>query len=146
MKKLRIIFIILSITWMVVVFLFSNEPSDESKNTSSFVTKIIANIIYGDNLPEKELTLKIQELDPIIRKLAHYTLYAIGGFLICSVISTYDISIKRNILISQGIGSIYAITDEIHQYFIPRKKCKDNRRTYRLSGSTYRHNISIDFT
>ena len=95
MKKLRTLFIILSITWMIVVFLFSNEPSDESKNTSSFVTKIIANIIYGDNLPEKELTLKIQELDPIIRKLAHYTLYAIGGFLICSVISTYDISIKE---------------------------------------------------
>ena len=69
MKKLRTIFIILSITWMVVVFLFSNEPSDESKNTSSFVTEIIANIIYGDNLPEKELTLKIQELDPIIRKI-----------------------------------------------------------------------------
>lgn len=123
MKKLRIIFIILSVIWMATVFLFSNEPSDESKNTSSFVTEIIANIIYGNNLPEEEMILKIQELDPIIRKLAHYTLYAIGGFLICSAISTYDFNIKRKTLISQGIGSIYAITDEIHQYFIPRKKC-----------------------
>ena len=120
MKKLRIIFIILTVLWMIGVFLFSNEPSDKSKNTSSFVTEIIANIIYGDNLSTEELEDKIQELDPIIRKLAHYTLYTAGGIFICFTINTYELDIKKKIFISQAIGTFYAITDDVHQYFIPR--------------------------
>lgn len=120
MKKTRVIFIILSIIWMITVFCFSHQPSDESTRTSSFVTRKIASIIYGDTLNEEELNLKIEELDPSVRKLAHYTLYLTGGILIAAAVFTYNIDTKKKIVITQSIGSIYSITDEIHQYFIPR--------------------------
>lgn len=75
MKKIKIILIILVLIWMSTIFYFSSQPGDESKTTSSTVTKTIAKIIYdetAENYLEKE-----QALDPIIRKLAHYTIYLI---------------------------------------------------------------------
>ncbi|MCI8519742.1 MAG: VanZ family protein [Clostridia bacterium] len=46
-----------------------------------------------------------------------------GGILIAGVLFTFDMDLRKKILISQIIGSIYAILDEFHQYFIPRQKC-----------------------
>ena len=145
MKKLRIIFIILTIIWMIVVFRFSHEPATKSSNTSASVIKGILNIVYGNSLSEEEIQIKIQELSPIIRKLAHFTLYTVGGIVIGIAVFTYNISLKKKILITQLIGSAYSITDELHQYFVPRKKLWDNRRVNRLIRSTYRNNITIDF-
>ena len=134
MKKTSIIFIILTIVWMIVVFCFSNQPSDTSKNTSLNTTKKIINIIYGNRLSEQEKGIKIEELDPIIRKLAHYTIYTIGGIIIYITLTTFEIQTKKKILITQAIGSIYAITDEIHQYFIPREKLSNERYYDRFSS------------
>lgn len=145
MKITRTIFTILSIIWMIAVFCFSNQPSDESKDTSSTVTQKIVHILYGDKFTEDELELKINELDPIIRKIAHYTLYAFGGILITIAIITYNLGTKKTIIVSQFIGTFYAITDEVHQYFVPRKKCENFRCVNRLSWSANSHNISIDF-
>ncbi len=146
MKKIRIVFIILTISWMIAVFGFSHQTADKSTSTSSYMTKVVASLIYGDNLTKSELELKIQELDPIIRKYAHYILYTAGGFVISTVIFTYDMANKKRTLISQITGSIYAVTDEIHQYFIPRKSMSAKRCTYRLSRSIYWDNITVDFT
>lgn len=120
MKKVRILFIILTLMWMIATYCFSNQPADTSKNTSSSVTQKIVDILYGNKLSKEEIKVKAEELDPLIRKLAHYTLYTLGGILISVAVVTYDLTTKKKIFITQGIGSIYAITDEIHQYFVPR--------------------------
>jgi len=122
MKRIRKIFIVLTIIWMIIVFCFSNEPATKSSDTSSNVIKIIINVVYGKDLSEEEVEIKIEELTPIVRKLAHYTLYLTGGLLIGIAVFTYEIDIKKKALITQLIGSIYSVTDEIHQYFIPRQK------------------------
>lgn len=82
MKKIRIIFIILTAVWMAVVFYFSNEPKTKTENTSSSVTEMIVKVIYGENLEDFEK--KVKEIDPIIRKVAHYTLYLIRRNFNCS--------------------------------------------------------------
>ena len=74
MKKLRIIFIILILFWMGTVFYFSNQPTKKTQKTSSNVTKVIVKIFYGETEKFEE---NVNKLDPIIRKLAHYTLYFI---------------------------------------------------------------------
>ena len=43
--------------------------------------------------------------------------------LIAGALFSFDMELSKKILISQAIGSIYAILDELHQYFVPRKKC-----------------------
>lgn len=127
MKKINILLVILTIVWMITIFLFSNQPADSSKNTSLNATRKIVGILYRDTLSEQEKEEKIEELDPIIRKLAHYTIYTIGGIIICLTLTTFEMQTKKKMLIAQAIGSIYAITDEIHQYFIPRKKLSNKR-------------------
>lgn len=80
MKYIRIILIIFIIIWMVVVFKFSHQQGGKSRGTSSSVTKKIVNIFYGEDEKAEE---KIRKLDPIIRKLAHFTVYLIRWNINC---------------------------------------------------------------
>ena len=58
-------------------------------------------------------------IEPIIRKLAHYTFYAIGGILIANCVYQFCSEEKRVIAISAIIGIVYAASDEIHQLMVP---------------------------
>lgn len=63
---------------------------------------------------------RIKKWQKITRKMAHYTLYTIGGFLIYSATIAYAKSekiTKKKVSITLAIGIIYAIFDEIHQFF-----------------------------
>lgn len=102
--------IFLVVFWMIIVFVLSAEPSQKSENTSGSFTKII----FSNNITDQ----RIKELSFIIRKSAHFTLYTLGGMCICiCVILNYKKS-NKGYLISFVIGSVYAITDEVHQLFV----------------------------
>ncbi len=104
MKKIiRNTFILLTIVWMIIIFIFSSQESDISKNTSSFVTRKVVKVIYGDILNEDEFYQKVQEWDYVVRKLAHYTMYLCGGVSISAAIYTYEIDKKKSVFIAQGI-------------------------------------------
>lgn len=110
MKKniLRIVLIILILCWMYMVFGFSNAGGEESTGLSTRIAKIfIKNEVY------------IEFAENIIRKLAHLTEYAIGGVLVYSLILTYKLKPKFQFLFSWMLVTVYAITDEVHQLFIP---------------------------
>ena len=62
---------------------------------------------------------QVQKLQLPIRKLAHFTIYAIGGILAIILLNQYNIPLIQKILYSQLIISIYAMLDEFHQSFIP---------------------------
>ena len=57
-------------------------------------------------------------LEPRIRKLAHFSIYTVVGFLLMTLCFTYKISINKKIIISLIIGFIYACSDELHQTFV----------------------------
>ncbi|MDO4282242.1 MAG: VanZ family protein [Clostridia bacterium] len=115
-KLLKYFSILIVIIWMGIVFQFSSESSLKSENTSNHFTKTI----LGENITDQ----RVEELSFMIRKTAHFTLYTIGGVCIClCVMLNYEG--KKNIyLIGFSIGSIYAITDEIHQLFVPGRACE----------------------
>lgn len=120
MKVKKAICIILVIIWMSAMFWFSNQQGTGSSSTSKKVSQIIVNIIdikkqYTD--VEKEEIINVVE--PIIRKLAHYTLYAIGGILIANCVYQFCSEEKRVIATSAIIGILYATSDEIHQLMVP---------------------------
>lgn len=113
MKNRKTITIILIISWMIIVFLFSDQPSIESSSTSGKVIEIIIKTL-NINISDEN----IQELQLPIRKLAHFTIYAIGGILILLHIDLYKMSEKKKLIISGLIGIAYAVTDEVHQLFV----------------------------
>lgn len=135
MKK--IVLIILLIIWMITVFLFSSQKGETSGNTSGKVIKAILNIFTKDVSEEK-----IQKLQIPIRKLAHFTIYALGGVLAIMLLNQYNIPVIQKIIYSQLIISIYAATDEFHQYFIPRKNGNYNRCINRFIRRIYNNNIN----
>ena len=126
MKSISIkhIFIIPVIIWMIVVFKYSNEPSDTSKIKSLNITKKIVEILLTNRITEEDKNELIKNTDKIVRKLAHYLLYLVGGIVIMIYLSQFKIQENRKILYSTIIGSIYACTDEVHQLFIPGRTGK----------------------
>lgn len=111
MKKinlLRIILILVIIAWMALVFGFSNNDA----KTSSGISKHIATIFF-------EGKDYIDFAENVIRKIAHLSEYALGGFLIYALLLTFNINNKLQFWGAWGITTVYAITDEIHQLFVP---------------------------
>lgn len=108
------------IIWMMVVFCFSNQPGENSSDISKGVTAKIVNILTTNtNLIDEDKIEIISKVDPIIRKMAHYTIYMVGGILIANYINaSYKLSSNKKVLLSILIGMCYAGTDEFHQTFI----------------------------
>lgn len=109
-KKLiviRVIIILLILGWMNLVFGFSAQNSAESSNLSLTIASWFSNDINTQ-----------QFLEPYIRKIAHFSEYAVGGMLFFSLFSTFNIKERKRILFACFLGIIYATTDEIHQLFV----------------------------
>jgi len=100
------------IIWMVVIFLFSNEPAVVSDEKSRFVIYIFKFI--GLNLDSI-----LGELSNfIVRKAGHITEYLILYLLLMNAFKEYCNTVK-SMYISFAVLVCYASSDEIHQLFVP---------------------------
>lgn len=96
---------------MIFIFTMSSFNANDSSNQSNFIVNILVNIFNIHN---------IDILSLIIRKLAHLTEYAILGLLVYNLIHSYN----KKTYIALFISILYAITDEMHQYFVPGRSCQ----------------------
>lgn len=114
MKKiiLRIVLLISIILTSLIIFEFSNQNANDSKEVSGKITEKIVNIFYDMNFDKNKA-------ESIIRKIAHYSIYTLLGFEIMLFISTFKIKEFDRISFSLIGGMIYAMLDEIHQAFVP---------------------------
>lgn len=121
MKKqtiLRIISIIFVLAWMVTVFMLSHQiAEDSSKTSSNFITVIIK--LFNKDIGQEQLETIMLKVETIVRKLAHFVLYTLGGMLITIMFINFKEYITKTKIASFLLGATYAITDEIHQLFIP---------------------------
>lgn len=116
MKIKKIITLILIIAWMTLVFYFSNQIADDSSKLSGGITKAILNffhILEGKTLEQQSA------IETVVRKLAHFSIYTPGGILILLHVNLYKIKANKKVIITWLLGTTYAITDEIHQLFVP---------------------------
>ena len=119
---IRILFLTLLVLTFIQIFNFSNENGNKSKSTSEKFARKIVNIFpYTKNLSNETKEKIVKKSQPIIRKMAHFSIYTAVGIFIMSFISTYKIHLKYKFLISISVGLLYAISDEIHQRFIPER-------------------------
>ncbi len=108
-----------AIFWMGLIFYLSHQPATESSDLSSGVAEKIMNIIKK-MIPNVSFDFEI--FHHIVRKNAHFFAYLILGVLIISAINiTSDIDDRGYRIIIQAIiiCVLYAISDEVHQLFIP---------------------------
>ena len=116
-NKKQIIYMFLIIIWMIVVFTFSNEPAEKSSKVSGGITEKVVHVITKDN--EKVTQTQKDTIETIIRKCAHFVLYAIGGYLVANFVNTTKAQDRRILLYAILFTFTYAITDEVHQLFVP---------------------------
>jgi VanZ family protein len=85
--------VVLLVFWLVIIFLFSSQPG---------------------------LFPAHQDYDFIIRKLAHFSEYAILAFLMYKGISLVSKkTFATNLWLALIFSSVYAFSDEIHQLIVP---------------------------
>ena len=116
----RVLFLIMLVIAFYVIFNFSAQNGEESGSLSEKVTRFIVEIV--SKIKTMDISKKayyIQKLHPIVRKLAHFCIYTVVGFSVMGFMCTFDIRNIFKVIISFCVGVTYAISDEIHQYFIP---------------------------
>lgn len=126
MKKLiSAALVLLTVCWMAVIFSFSCENGGESAESSGgFIRYFLETFRSGfSELSESEQKAVIESYDHFIRKAAHFTIYAILGALLFSSAKSFGIRDKKSYLIALASGAAYAVSDEIHQYFVPGRAC-----------------------
>lgn len=103
----------------IMIFLFSAQSGPESADASGSIVEALVEIVEPefDQLSKAEQTTLMENLQHIIRKLAHFLEYAMLGFFLMLHIKVRG-DIRRGWLWAFGIGVFYAITDEIHQMLV----------------------------
>ena len=114
---------VLTVVWMVFIFLMSAQPAEESSEVSGGITEMIVSILTPgfENLPETEQQALVEAWHDPIRKLAHLTEYAVLGWLLTASLYLTNIPMKASALSAVGISLLYAISDEWHQSFVEER-------------------------
>ncbi len=114
---------LLVVCWMLFIYSMSADSGAESSSKSGRVVGFVAELIVPDyeDMSESEQAEVRARLSYPIRKLAHFTEYAILGILLYSaVILTPRISNGAfSFVIPILLGWLYAASDEYHQAFVP---------------------------
>lgn len=110
----------------VIVFWFSSNNADDSSMQSGRVVSFIRDLFFPslkDMESPRDFELVTEILTVIVRKGAHFTIY------LCMGISAFGglwFMQKRKLRYSLAVGIcfLYAISDEIHQHFVPGRSCE----------------------
>lgn len=116
MKKIKVVWCILSVALMALIFFFSHQTADVSSDTSGPLARLLAKVlslIFKGRAYETVLWV----CQWIVRKSAHFILFAFLG--VC-VYNTLNFGTRKSrVVIAVIICILYAISDEIHQICIP---------------------------
>lgn len=126
-NKIRILLVVILALWMTLIFIMSNQPASESSKLSGgIVLKLIAAFFHKfGSLSSEQQSNTVYIITFIVRKTAHFLEYFILGLLSGFVSATY----KQNRYILKAVLTfafclLFAVSDEIHQYFIPGRACR----------------------
>ena len=130
--------LILTILVMVFIFLQSALPAELSEQESGTIVLLLAGLLHAD----------VDLVSFVVRKAAHFAEYLALG--VCLWLTVRDALARRlermhgspedlsespipgcttpqrmpSFFVPWAIGAFYAVTDEIHQYFVPGRSCE----------------------
>ena len=119
MRKNKIISIIswvAVILWMLLIFSLSSQVAEQSSKLSTGVTEIIMTFLQKI-VPITNLDM--ESLSHIVRKNAHFIAYLVLGILVMNALRKSGKSGLPAFIFAMGICVLYAISDEVHQLYVP---------------------------
>lgn len=130
-KNIKYVKCIIAIICCIIIFSFSAVPATGSTKQSKGLTYTIIKVLNGNKLTEKELAKLTKRVNPVIRKIAHFSIYMILAIFTYMFIEELNIKsksekerLRKNILYTCIFCIIYAIFDEIHQIYVPGRTGK----------------------
>ncbi len=107
----------------VMIFMFSAQDATASNDTSGSFIRFVFGLFPGF----RRMSLAAQDglvesVMFIVRKCAHFCIYAFLGFWLMHLVRQYRK--ERALLMTVVFSMAYAVTDEIHQYFVPGRTCQ----------------------
>ena len=123
----------LTLFWMVFIFMMSSAGKDESNSQSGAVCEFICEHFvegYEEMAPEEQIQMQ-QKISFPVRKCAHLSEYAVLGALMILTAASWRREGEETmrtgetpggtvrILPVLAAGFLYAVSDEIHQIFVP---------------------------
>ena len=122
---IRSILITLTLAVCVIIFSLSADNADQSNAKSDPISdSLIVRILENFSLSEEQIEFVLEKTVVLIRKTAHFAEYALLGFLLAATCTSFYKDTRHTFIISQICGSAYAVSDEIHQYFVPGRSCQ----------------------
>lgn len=113
-SKGRKIYIIISaiavLAVLITIFCLSAQNGEDSSVTSGFFTKLVT-AIAGRPVEES-----------VVRTLAHFCEFTGLGLLVANLF--FAIKNTPKPVLSASLSLLYAVTDEIHQIFVPGRACQ----------------------
>ncbi len=104
--------------WMVLIFNFSSQAAEQSNALSSGITEAVIKAVEKI-APKTAAKMNMGKLNHLIRKNSHFFLYLALGALFLNAIGQSKICGIRGVIITLLFCSFYAISDEVHQLFVP---------------------------
>lgn len=129
------IFAVLIVIWMAFIFSMSSQNSEVSSNTSGETIKVVLSVIPNfTEQPEEVQEKVVEDFQFITRKSAHFIAYMILGILAILLFLQYE-NINKKPQLAFLLCVVYAISDEVHQLFVPGRSGQVSDVIIDLSGS-----------
>jgi VanZ family protein len=109
--------ILLTITWIIVIYFFTELPSFNGQSTAAVINKtVVTNEITNHVVsPSTGSLITLNELNILFRKSAHIFVFGVLAMLIFKCLEPR----RHTYLLAWVLTVFYAIFDEWHQSFIP---------------------------
>lgn len=106
---------------MIVIFGFSSQNCIDTNNVSHKVTSKIAEKAFSgySQLTPDTQSIVTEQLNHFIRKLAHFSLFFILGFMTYSAVFILTCRYKKSFVSAALVSLVYGSLDELHQMFVP---------------------------
>lgn len=114
LKKLRILSAVAAVIIMAVIFVLSSQNGEASDEMSISFTSFLLSADFDFAL----------FINFIIRKFAHLIEYAALAVPVYLFVESFKISEALCCIYSILFTSLYAVSDEIHQYFVEGRSCQ----------------------
>ena len=113
----RTLFWALAIGWVAVLFFFSGQTAAESGKLSLWLTHLVQRLFPW-------IPLTTDALEHLLRKLAHFSIFALEGFLLCLATAESFQDVSVGAVLSVIACTALAAANELHQMFFEGRSCE----------------------
>ena len=108
-----------------IIFFFSaQEANDSGRASEGFTYTLIKFFDFNDEITDEAAMDFAIAVNGIVRKIAHFGIYAVLGFFIALLLNAYRRIYWHTVIYSALSSLLYSCTDELHQYFVPGRSAQ----------------------